>query len=336
MVGSLGTSHGIAVQRYMNARKVPQLFVATGATRFGDPKAFPWTMGWQPTYQAEGKVYALHILQNNPNAKIAVLMQNDDFGKDFHKGFMDALGEKAKTMVVSYQTYEVTDPTIDSQMVSLKGTGADTFFNITTPKFAAQAIKKAAEIGWKPQHYLNSVSASVGSVMIPAGADNGVGIITASYLKDPTDPQWQSTQEYKDWLAWMQKHHPSGDLKDANNVFGYVVAQGQALVPTFTGFAVSDFLVRHFSELVDLAFTRKMEGRLDDIAGGDESWREYLGQFYSGPTGLAAVMAAHHRGVARIVPTTPVTPGIGTRLKMRSARKTGAMAEASTKFGTTA
>ena len=226
MFGSLGTAQNIAVQRYLNAKKIPQLFINTGATRFGDPKTNPWTMGWQPTYQAEGRLYAKHILQTKPNAKIGVLMQNDDFGKDYMKGLLDGLGDKAKTMIVSKISYEVTDPTIDSQMVSLKATGADTFFNITTPKFAAQAIKKAAEIGWKPTHYLNSVSASVGSVMNPAGPENGVGIFTASYLKDPTDPQFQKGKEYDDWLAWMKKYQPAGDIKDVNNVYGYTAAQG--------------------------------------------------------------------------------------------------------------
>jgi len=221
----LGTPPNSAIHKYMNQKKVPQLFVATGATKWGDPKNFPWTMGWQPNYQSEAKIYAAHILDTKPNAKIAVLYQNDDYGKDYLKGFEDGLGDKAKTMIVSKLSYEVTDPTIDSQMVSLKASGADTFFNITTPKFAAQAIKKAAEIGWKPTHYLNSVSNAVGSVMVPAGAENGVGIISAFYLKDPTDPQWQNTQEYKDWLEWMKKYHPSGDLKDNFNVYGYTVAQ---------------------------------------------------------------------------------------------------------------
>jgi len=222
----LGTPPNSAIHKYMNDKKVPHLFVATGATKWGDPKGFPWTMGWQPNYQSESKVFAAHILETKPNAKIAILYQNDDYGKDYLKGFEDGLGDKAKTMIVSKLTYEVTDPTVDSQMVSLKATGADTFFNITTPKFAAQAIKKAAEIGWKPTHYLNSVSASVGTVMTPAGLENGVGIFTASYLKDPTDPQWQKGKEWDDWLAWMKKHQPSADLKDVNNVYGYTVAQG--------------------------------------------------------------------------------------------------------------
>jgi branched-chain amino acid transport system substrate-binding protein len=222
----LGTPPNSAIHKYMNDKKVPHLFVATGATKWGDPKNFPWTMGWQPNYQSESKVFAAHLLETKPNAKVAILYQNDDYGKDYLKGFEDGLGDKAKAMIVSKITYEVTDPTVDSQMVSLKASGADTFFNITTPKFAAQAIKKAAEIGWKPTHYLNSVSASVGSVMNPAGPENGVGIFTASYIKDPTDPQFQKGKEWDDWLAWMKKYNASGDLKDVNAVYGYTVAQG--------------------------------------------------------------------------------------------------------------
>jgi branched-chain amino acid transport system substrate-binding protein len=220
----LGTPPNTAIHKYMNSKKVPQLFVATGATKWGDPKNFPWTMGWQPNYQTEGKIYAAHILETKPNAKIGVLYQNDDYGKDYLKGFEDGLGDKAKTMIVSKVSYEVTDPTVDSQIVTLKGAGADTFFNITTPKFAAQAIKKAAEIGWKPTHYLNNVSASVGSVLTPAGLDNSKDIITTQYLKDPTDPQWASDKAFLDWKAWMAKYYPSGDLKDSSNVYGYSVA----------------------------------------------------------------------------------------------------------------
>ncbi|WP_372658589.1 ABC transporter substrate-binding protein [Hydrogenophaga sp.] len=224
MVGSLGTSHNIAVQRYLNAKKVPQLFLSTGASRFGDPKNFPWTMGWQPTYQAEGKVYAQHILQNNPNAKIAVLMQNDDFGKDFYKGFVDALGDKAKTLIVSHQTYEVTDPTIDSQMVSFKASGADTFFNISTPKFAAQAIRKAADIGWKPVQYLSSVSQSMNAVLKPAGFENAVGIITSTYLLGADDPAGKGNKDVDEYLAVMKQYYPAGDPYDTFNVIGYATA----------------------------------------------------------------------------------------------------------------
>ena len=220
----LGTSSNTAIQKYMNSKKVPHLFVATGATKWGDPKNFPWTMGWQPTYQAEGMIFAKHILDTKPNAKIGVLMQNDDYGKDYFKGFEDGLGDK-KNLIVSKVTFEVTDPTIDSQMVSLKASGADVFFNITTPKFAAQAIKKAAEIGWKPVHYLNSVSASVNAVLAPAGLENSKDILTTLYAKDPTDPQFANDPAMKDWSAWMKKYYPSGNIADAFNVYGYNVAQ---------------------------------------------------------------------------------------------------------------
>ena len=221
----LGTPSNSAIHKYMNTKKVPQLFVATGATKWGDPKNFPYTMGWQPNYQSEAKIYAAHILETKPNAKIGVLYQNDDYGKDYLKGFEDGLGDKAKTMIVSKVSYEFTDPTVDSQMVTLKSSGADTFFNITTPKFAAQSIKKAGEIGWKPLHYLNSVSSAVGSVLAPAGLDNSMGIITAGYIKDPTDPQYQKGKEWDDWVAWMKKYHPTGALNDNFNVYGYTVAQ---------------------------------------------------------------------------------------------------------------
>jgi len=226
----LGTPPNSAIHKYMNQKKVPQLFVATGASKWGDPKNFPWTMGWQPNYFSEGKIYASHLLETKPNGKVGILMQNDDYGKDYVNGFKAALGDKAKTMIVSEVTYEVTDPTVDSQMVTLKASGADVFFNVTTPKFAAQAIRKAAEIGWKPVHYLNSVSNAAGSVMAAAGAEAGVGVISAFYLKDPTDPQWQKTPEYAEWLAWMKKFHPQGDIKDNFNVYGYTVAQTLAQV----------------------------------------------------------------------------------------------------------
>lgn len=229
-VGVLGTPTNSAIHKYMNQKKMPQLFVATGATKWGDPKNFPWTMGWQPNYQGESLIYAQHLLESKPNAKIGILYQNDDYGKDYLKGFLDGLGDKGKTMIVKQLTYEVTDATVDSQMVELKASGADVFFNITTPKFAAQAIKKAAEIGWKPQHYLNNVSNSVGAVMVPAGAENGVGILSVFYLKDPTDSQWANTPEFKEWLTFMQRYMPGADLKDLNYVFGYTLAQGTVQV----------------------------------------------------------------------------------------------------------
>ncbi|HZP85573.1 MAG TPA: ABC transporter substrate-binding protein [Burkholderiales bacterium] len=227
---TLGTPTNTAIHKYLNVKKVPQLFVATGATKWGDPKNYPWTMGWQPSYQIEAKIYAKYILQSKPNAKIAVLYQNDDYGKDYLKGFKDGLGAKAASMIVSEVSYEVTDPTVDSQIVTLKSSGADVFFNITTPKFAAQAIRKAADIGWKPLHFLNNVSSSVGAVLLPAGLDKSVGLITALYAKDPTDPQWEKDAGMQHWREFMAKYLPGGDVNDGFNVFGYAAAQTMALV----------------------------------------------------------------------------------------------------------
>jgi len=223
---TLGTPTNSAIHKYMNQQKVPQLFVATGATKWGDPQHFPWTMGWQPTYQAEGHIYAQYVLKNVPNAKIGILYQNDDYGKDYVKGLKDALGDAAKKIVVMEQTYEVTDPTVDSQIVNLKNSGANVFYNVTIPKFAVQAIKKAHDVGWKPLHILNSVSSSVGVVLKPAGLDASKDVITARYLKDVTDPQWKNDAGYKDWLAFMQKYYPDGSTVDDFNVYGYTVAQG--------------------------------------------------------------------------------------------------------------
>ncbi len=197
----LGTPPNTAVQGYLNDNKVPQLFVATGADKWNDPKKFPWTMGWQPSYRIEARIYGRYILKNLPNAKIAVLYQNDDFGKDYLVGLREALGNKADKMIVASQTYETTDPTVDLQIVSLQGTGADTLLVAAIPKFAAQAIRKVDDIGWKPAFFITNVSASVGAVMKPAGFDKSQGIITAGYLKDPNDPQWQNSAEYKDWLG---------------------------------------------------------------------------------------------------------------------------------------
>jgi branched-chain amino acid transport system substrate-binding protein len=225
LYGQLGTPPNSAIHKYVNGKKIPHIFLATGASKWNDPKGNPWTIGWQPNYQSESKVYAAHLLKNTPNGKIAILYQNDDYGKDYLKGFKDGLGDKAKTMIVSEVSFEVTDPTIDSQIVQLKGSGADIFFNITTPKFAAQAIRKVADIGWKVTHYLNQVSASVGSVLTPAGLDKSVGLISMQYLKDPNDKKWANDAGLKDWLAFMKKYYPSGDLVDASNVYGYCSAQ---------------------------------------------------------------------------------------------------------------
>ena len=224
LFNTLGTPPNTAIQGYANDNKVPQLFVATGADKWNDPKNHPWTMGWQPSYRIEARIYARYILKNLPKAKIAVLYQNDDFGKDYLIGLREGLGDKAK-MIVASQTYETTDPTVDSQIVSLQGSGADTLLVAAIPKFAAQAIRKVYDIGWKPAFFMTNVSASVGSVMKPAGLDKSQGIITGGYLKDPNDPQWQSSAEYKDWLAFMKKYYPAGSLADVNNVYGYSVAQ---------------------------------------------------------------------------------------------------------------
>jgi branched-chain amino acid transport system substrate-binding protein len=221
---SLGTPSNSAIHKYMNQSKVPQLFVATGATKWNDPKNFPWTMGWQPNYQTEGRVYAQHVLSNVKDAKIGVLFQNDDYGKDYLKGFEDGLGDK-KSLIVMKQSYEVTDPTVDSQIVNLKNSGANVFFNITTPKFAAQAIKKAHDLGWKPVHYLNNVSSSLATVLKPAGLEASKGLITSLYQKEVTDPQWKNDKAFLDWVAWMKKYYPDGSLDDQSNAYGYSVAQ---------------------------------------------------------------------------------------------------------------
>ena len=222
---TLGTPPNTAIQKYMNAKKVPQSFVATGATKWNDPRNYPWTIGWQPNYQTEGRIYAEHILKNNPKAKIGILYQNDDYGKDYLKGMKDGLGAKAASMIVKEVSYEVTDPTVDSQIVQLQASGADTFFNITTPKFAAQAIRKAYDTGWKPTHYLNNVSASIGTVLKPAGLEKSVGLISTQYLKDATDAQWKDDPAVKAWEAFMKKYYPEGNLLDASNMYGYTVAQ---------------------------------------------------------------------------------------------------------------
>jgi branched-chain amino acid transport system substrate-binding protein len=210
----------------MNSKKVPQLFVATGATKWNDPKEFPWTMGWQPNYQSESQIYAKYILKELPNAKIAILYQNDDYGKDYVKGLKDGLGAKAASMIVAEESYETTQPTIDSSIVKLKSTNADVFFNVTTPKFAAQAIKKMTEIEWKPLHFLNNVSISIGSVMKPAGFENAQGIISSAYLKDTSDPQWKDDAGMKAFDEFLAKYFPEGNRIDANLMYGYTVAQG--------------------------------------------------------------------------------------------------------------
>jgi branched-chain amino acid transport system substrate-binding protein len=225
IVGLMGTPTNAAVQKYLNARKVPQLLVATGANRFSNPKDFPWTIGFSPSFQSEAHVYAQYILQNYPAAKIAILYQNDDYGKDYLKGLKDAFGDKASKLIVAEASYEVTDPTADSQLVTLKTSGADVYFNAASPKFAAQAIKKMGELGWKPIHFLNINASSVGAVMRPAGAENSKGIMSVNYSKDPLDPQWKNDPGMARYYAFMDKYFPDGDKASGFNVYGYMVGQ---------------------------------------------------------------------------------------------------------------
>jgi branched-chain amino acid transport system substrate-binding protein len=258
---TLGTPTNSAIHKYLNQQKVPHLFVATGATKWGDPKNFPWTMGWQPTYQAEGKIYAQYILKNIPNAKVGILYQNDDYGKDYVKGIKDGLGDAAKKVIVSEQSYEVTDPTVDSQIVNLKNSGANVFYNVTIPKFAVQAIKKAHDIGWKPVHLLNSVSSSVGVVLKPAGIEASKDIITSRYLKDPTDPAIKNDAGYKEWLAFMQKYYPDGALNDDFNVYGFSVAQTMAHVLKQCGKDLSRAnLMKQAASIKDLSLPMLLPG----------------------------------------------------------------------------
>nr|VFK52510.1 MAG: amino acid/amide ABC transporter substrate-binding protein, HAAT family [Candidatus Kentron sp. TUN]VFK52831.1 MAG: amino acid/amide ABC transporter substrate-binding protein, HAAT family [Candidatus Kentron sp. TUN] len=222
---SIGTQTNSAVHRYINKKNIPHLFVASGATRWGQPKRFPWTMGWSPTYRTEGYIYGAYLLEINPNAKVAILYQNDDYGKDYVRGFKNALGDRVEAMVVAEETYEATDPTIDSQIINLRASGADTFYNVTIPKFAAQAIRKVYDIDWKPLHLLNSASASINATLRPAGPEKSKGIVTTTYLKDPTDVRWHQDPEYKEWIAWMDKWYPQGDKDNYFNVYAYAVAQ---------------------------------------------------------------------------------------------------------------
>ncbi len=225
LFGTLGTPTNSAIHKYVNVKGVPHVFLNTGATKWGDPKNFPWTIGWNLSYQNEGHIYAKYILETKPDAKIAVLYQNDDYGKDYLKGLKDGLGDKAAKLIVAEASYEVTDTTIDSQIVSLQASGADTFVNITTPKFAAQAVRKVYDIGWKPLHILNNVSTSVGSVLTPAGLDKSVGLITAAFYKDPIDPQWKNDPAVKEYIAWLKRYYPEGNVADIYNLVGYVQAQ---------------------------------------------------------------------------------------------------------------
>jgi branched-chain amino acid transport system substrate-binding protein len=220
----LGTPSNSAIQKYMNTKKVPQLFVATGATKWNDPKEFPWTMGWQPSYQSEGQIYAKYLLKEKPDAKIAVLYQNDDFGKDYLKGIKDGLGAKA-SMIIAEESYEVSEPSVESHIVKLKSANPDVVISVTTPKFAAQTIKKIAELSWKPLQIVVNVSASVGAVMKPAGLEASQDVLSAAYAKDGADSKWDDDPGMKKWVAFLDKYMPGANKTDANVVYGYGVAQ---------------------------------------------------------------------------------------------------------------
>ena len=222
---ALGTPSQTAVQKYHNAKKVPQLFVATGASKWNDPKDFPWTMGFQPSYRVEARIFAKYILKEKPNAKVAIFYANDDFGKDYLAGIKDIFGSKASSLIVAEESYETTEPSIDSHIVKLKGTGADVFVNISTPKFAAQAIKKMAELEWKPTHVLTDVSVSIGAVMKPAGLEASEGILSAQYMKDASDPQWKDDEGMKKFMAFIDKYMPGANVADLNLAYGYAAAQ---------------------------------------------------------------------------------------------------------------
>ncbi len=222
---TMGTATNIAIHKYVNARKIPHLFPASGASLWGDPEHFPWTMAWQPDLQTEGAIFARNILEERPGARIALLYQNDDYGRDYRTGFRNALRDQASKMIVAEASYESTDPTVDSQVVTLQASDADVFFNVSSPKFAAQAIRRAYDIGWRPRQYLTSGSSSVAAVLQPAGVEKAVGVISAAYIKDPTDEQWQGEESYREWFEWMRKYNPEADIADRFNVYGYSAAQ---------------------------------------------------------------------------------------------------------------
>ncbi len=222
---ALGTPTQSAVQKYQNTKKVPQLFLATGASKWNDPKDFPWTMGFQPSYRVEARIFAKYILKNKPDAKVAVFYQNDDFGKDYVAGLKDIFGDKASKLIIAEESYETSEPSVDSHIVKLKGTGADVFVNISTPKFAAQTIKKMAELEWKPMHLMTDVSISIGAVMKPAGLEASEGVLSAGYLKDASDPQWKNDEGMKKFMAFADKYMPGSNISDANMVYGFAAAQ---------------------------------------------------------------------------------------------------------------
>ncbi len=260
MFSSVGTAPNISVQKYLNAKGVPQIFVSSGATRWNDPEHFPWTVGFNPTYELEGRLYAQYILKNRPDAKIAVIAPNEDAGKDYVRGFKSGLGEHGDQLV-SETTYLTADPTIDSQMVTMRESGADVFFLEATPKFAAQAIRKAASMGWKPLIILPSVSNSFSAVLEPGGIENSIGVVTGLYLKDPNDVRWADDPALRDWFAWMKKYQPNVSTGDLYNVQGYTVAQVMAAVLNNCGDDPSrDNIIKQAKSLKDLALPMLLPG----------------------------------------------------------------------------
>jgi len=295
---TLGTPTNTAIHKYMNQQKVPHIFVATGATKWNDPRNHPWTMGWQPNYQTEGRIYANYVLKNLPDAKIGILYQNDDYGKDYRKGLHDGLGDAAKKMIVMEQTYEVTDPTIDSQIVNLKNSGANVFYNVTIPKFAVQAIKKAHDIGWKPLHLLNNVSSSLGTTLKPAGLEASKGLITALYMKEITDPQWKNDKGYQDWVAWMKKYYAEGALDDQANAYAYSVAQTLVQVLKQCGNDLSrENIIKQAASLKNLELPLLLPGIKINTSATDFApiEQEQLAKF-DGERALGALRRAVRRG----------------------------------------
>jgi ABC-type branched-subunit amino acid transport system substrate-binding protein len=269
---TLGTPSNSAIHKYVNAKKVPHLFVATGATKWNDAKNYPWTMGFNLSYQTEGEIYARYLLKNKPNAKIAILYQNDDYGKDVLKGVKDVLAGPNAKMIVAEATYEVTDPTVDSQILTLKASGADTFINITTPKFAAQAVRKVFDSGWRPLHLLNNVGASVGSVLTPAGLDKSVDLVTVQYYKDATDPQWKDDPAMLEWRAFMARYYREGNVEDASNIYGYIAAQTMVQVLKQCGNDLSrENIMRQAANLKNFKQSLLLPGITLNTAPGDHA-----------------------------------------------------------------
>lgn len=253
---SVGTPPNAAIMKYMNAKKVPQLFAATGATKFGDPKGFPWTIGFSTSvYRIESSIYAQYLLEHRPNAKVALLYANDDYGKDIAKGFKDALGAQAARMLVAEATYDNADPTLDSQIVQLQASGADVFVDFTTPRFASLAIRKVAQLGWKPLHILNTTGAGIASVFQPAGIENAIGIVTANSIKEPNDPRWRDDPGVKEYLDFMARYYPEGDRFNGQHAYGYLAAQvlHQVLVQCGSDFSREN-LMRQATHLKDQSF----------------------------------------------------------------------------------